>query len=874
MKFINYQHKKKMKNLRQFILALLLCCTSGMAWAYDFETDGIYYNITSDTVPYTVEVTYQACVLGGDGDYHYITSDVSSNLIIPESVIYNGINYSVTGIGHHAYSYSNNLTSVTIPNSIEKIQGLAFSHCTSLTTVNFYAPDCRVTSYNGWKTPFLYCDALANINIGDNVQVINNVFESCLGFSSVNIPNSVTKIGDHAFKSTNLSSITIPSSVTYIGWRALLCNNLMAINVDSENIHYKSIDGVLFNYESNKLIQYPAGRLGDYCIPESVETIGSEAFMFSKITSVSFPNSVKTIQSDSFYGCSGLTSVFMGDSLNFIGGGVFYDCIGLESITIPNSVTCIGYDAFVNTGWYDNQPDGILYLDNWCIGYKGDKPIGDLNLEESTRGIACSAFSGCSGLTSIEIPNSIIAINDNAFSECAGITSISLPESLKSIGGYAFSNCTGLCSVNFNALHCTSESLSYWYDYCPFYGCNALTTVNIGENVQILPISIFSYCESLSAITIPNSVISIEESAFYQCIGLTSITIPKQVTAIGSDAFSECTELNTVNFNATNCEDPNQYSDSTGIYYGLGGAFRGCPNLNNINIGDSVKTIRGYLFSGCTSVTSINIPYSVNWIGDGAFYGCTGLTTVTIGNSVETIGNDAFYGCNNLSLVRVLRETPPTLYGSTFSYSTDRELRVICGNKESYETSAWGYWFYTITEENCLPHIVELEDEATEGGIVSLSTDEATKGDEVLINITVEDGYAIKTITVYNPDDPTQTVPVYSKNASKSAYTYAFIMPNFEVKVAVDIQKSGMGVNEYNGTIAATLYPNPTNGIVTIGAENLQRVSVFNVMGQKVLENTASGNSFECDLSRYGAGIYMMQIETAKGLATRRVVVE
>ena len=87
------------------------------------------------------------------------------------------------------------------------------------------------------------------------------------------------------------------------------------------------------------------------------------------------------------------------------------------------------------------------------------------------------------------------------------------------------------------------------------------------------------------------------------------------------------------------------------------------------------------------------------------------------------------------------------------------------------------------------------------------------------------------------------------------------------------------GTNVYYGigestSEQITLYPNPTSGLVTIEAENLRHVSVFNVMGQKVLESTSEGNRFECSLSNYGTGIYMMQIETTNGIATRRVVVE
>ena len=115
-------------------------------------------------------------------------------------------------------------------------------------------------------------------------------------------------------------------SVTSIGdWAFYDCRGLTGINVDENNTVYSSIDGVLFNKLQTELILYPRRKQGTYTIPNSVTSIGSYAFS----------------------GCSGLTSIDIPSSVTSIGNSVFSRCTGLTSVTIPNSVTSIGQYAFV-----------------------------------------------------------------------------------------------------------------------------------------------------------------------------------------------------------------------------------------------------------------------------------------------------------------------------------------------------------------------------------------------------------------------------------------------------------------------------------------------------------------------------------------------
>ena len=178
-----------MKHLKfnTFLLTLLLSMAGITAAAHDIAVankDGktIYYVWTNNKT--ALAVSYQGTISNSD------FNDYSGNVVIPESVTYNGATYPVTSIGDRAFCYCSGLTSVTIPNSVTSIGQSAFEGCSELTGVNI--PD-SVTSIGAYA--FLDCSGLTSLTISNSVTNLRSeVFAGCSSLTSVTIPNSVTII--------------------------------------------------------------------------------------------------------------------------------------------------------------------------------------------------------------------------------------------------------------------------------------------------------------------------------------------------------------------------------------------------------------------------------------------------------------------------------------------------------------------------------------------------------------------------------------------------------------------------------------------------------------------------------------------------------
>lgn len=303
----------KRKTAKPYLLAIFMLLAGVNAFAWEFESGGLYYNILSEGEG-TVEVTYK--ILSFDNK-HYVSGDID----IPQRVTYNDKTYTVTSIGEYAFYECHGLSSVTIPNTVSLIGEYAFYYCDGLSSAPI--PE-SVTSIGDYA--FAYCDSLSSVAIPDSVTALGRgVFNCCLGLTSVTVPKSVTSIGIGAFGR---------------------CEKLEKINVSPENLHYSSLDGVLYNKGASVLICCP-GAKNSVSIPNSVTSIDNVAFEYcSNLSAITIPNSVTSIGYNAFESCTGLSSVTIPNSVISIGSSAFTYCTGLTSVTISNSVTSIGYSAF------------------------------------------------------------------------------------------------------------------------------------------------------------------------------------------------------------------------------------------------------------------------------------------------------------------------------------------------------------------------------------------------------------------------------------------------------------------------------------------------------------------------------------------------
>ena len=264
---------------------------------------------------------------------------------------------------------------------------------------------------------FYNCNKLAVITIPPSVTSIGNyAFSNCTGLTSVTIPDSVTSIGSSAFSNdTNLTSVTIPNSVTSIGNYAFAwCNRLIQINWNAGNVQNVSRDSNIFG---------DAGVNADgidVIFGNSVKNIPAYLFyypddvVFPKIKSITIPDSVTSIGSHAFYGCTGLTSVTIPDSVTSIGGFAFA-YTDLTSMVLGNGITIIEDSTFSN-----------------CTN------LTSITIPDSVTNIEVMAFYSCTNLTLDSLPNSLTYIGDYAFSDCTNLTFTNIPESVKNIGGHAF----------------------------------------------------------------------------------------------------------------------------------------------------------------------------------------------------------------------------------------------------------------------------------------------------------------------------------------------------------------------------------------------------------------------------------------------------
>lgn len=224
------------------------------------------------------------------------------------------------------------------------------------------------------------------------------MFSGCSRLEEVTIPAGVTNIAFGAFWNCgNLASMIIPNGVTYIGGRAFEgCSSIESVSMPN------SITGM------------------DYAVFKGCSSL-------RRVTLPQFICSSKTNLRQVFVDCySSISEVLIAEGVREISAGLFDECSSLQ------------YDM--------TTIRGVKMLDGWVVGYN-NLLSGSVNLS-GIRGLAASAFNGCTSLTEATIGNGITSVPDNAFSDCSHLSNVVIPNSVTNIGDWAFSRCGGLTDIN------------------------------------------------------------------------------------------------------------------------------------------------------------------------------------------------------------------------------------------------------------------------------------------------------------------------------------------------------------------------------------------------------------------------------------------
>lgn len=621
------------------------------AIAHDIEVanaDGktIWYNFRNDNTE--LSVTYRG--EWANSDYSTYTDRYTGHVVIPASVTYQGKTYPVTEVGNYAFGFCENLTAVTIPNSVTRLDNGAFCRCTGLT--------------------------------------------------SVTIPNSVKEIRDNAFSQSGLTTITIPANVTNLVYDAFIgCNDLASITVDEGNSVYDSrgnCNAVIVS-ETDELIIGCKNTV----IPSSVFSIGLNAFGTCKgLTSITIPNSVISIGTNAFHN-SDLSSIIIPSSVTSIGNWALYGCSDLAEVHL------VGNDALTIGESFLRSCDGLtdVYYYKEKLPTIGDEAFYNVDLTKVTLHVPATAidafkaaepwsgFKDVVALTEEEIQAIVATEDPNAPRPsivyavwCEGNGTLSFlksEEKLEAGGTYDGQTITQVWKGKEVTATKDWTSPSWITDDV----IESLTTIVFDESFKVVkPTSCygwFKWCEKLTTITglsegyLDTSEATTMRDMFLNCESLTALDVSHFDTGKVTDMnsmFANCQKVTTLDVSHFNTSQVTDMSDMFLVCYSLtaldvshfntsqvttmSSMFRSCEKLASLDVSsfDTRNVTNMYMmFANCESLTALDVSHfntSLVTNMEDMFTNCESLTTLDLSHFDTrnvTNMNGMFASCYKLS---------------------------------------------------------------------------------------------------------------------------------------------------------------------------------------------------------------------------------
>ncbi len=473
-------------------------------------------------------------------------SDAAAEEDVPEFVIeqetlvrYHGSDAHVTvpdgvkRIGDSAFAGSRTLCSVTLPDGLERIEEHAFSSCR----------------------------ALENVRFPESLRIINNeAFRSCISLRNVEIRGALTQIGASAFSGCrSMTEAVLDCPLEKIGYDAFYdCSSLTEITVGEGSYAFRSIDGILYDYDGKHLLLYPAGRTEpDFIVPDNTCTIGDSAFSGSEyLERVRLSSHITLIGSSAFRNCMKLREVIFPESLETIKNCAFQNCVSLLRAELPHWTAYVGAYAFSGCRKLSSVrlPAKLTEL---CMGiFEYCASLSNLKLSEGLVKIGEKAFLSC-GLTELFVPYSVSSIEHRAFAGCSSLRFIFLSARVNQIASDVFekhsasltiygmlnskaAEYAGANRIRFEPMFALGSGNGFQVLH-KYYG--VFRDISIPPDVNVISAHAFQDCRSLHSVVLPSCVGEIGEEAFRHCVNLRYVSMTNLVMVVGANAFADCESL-------------------------------------------------------------------------------------------------------------------------------------------------------------------------------------------------------------------------------------------------------------------------------------------------------------------------------------------
>lgn len=680
---------------------------------YDFKYNNIYYRYTGSN---TVGVAYEF-----DGSNTY-----TGSVTVPVQAVNDGTTYSVTSVCGDAFAYATDLTSVTLPSTIARIEYNAFYKCSGLTTITIPA----AVNYIGSQA-FVDCTGLTRVNTPDlaswlGIEMVNeysnplyyahNLYVANTKLTDMTVPSSVTQIKQNAMVGcTSITKVTLHDNVTTVGYAAFKnCTNLNTVNIGSG---MTSMSNSFTGCNALKTINSRATT------PPTIIATTFESSTYTGVLYVPDYHSRSAYMNAPYW--QNFSYIRSMKDYDFEVNGIYYKILS----TSTNKVSVSRINTFEES-------------------YSGDVVIPEtVTYDGTTYTVAAldfNAFTGSPGLTSVTIPATVTTVVEAFFNNMAtNLTSITClaivpPAGMTNMTADQYAGVTVTVPKNSVAAYqadagwgqfATIQGMAYDFKRGSFFyeitGANqamlvrenansykTMTAASIPESETLAGVTYgitaignhaFYQCSSLQSVTFPSSITTIGDYAFYQCTGLTgSLALKEGLETLGNYAFAHCTGITTAYFPNSiasigngpfayctsltaftrfNQLDTTPYKVVNGVVFAGKGTSRallaiypgGKAMTYTVPLGTTV--IGDHAFRG-SIVRTVNLPITVTTIRSYAFANCTELTGMVVPKGVKTIEGNAFSNCTAMTSV-TLPSTLETLGARAF-YNDNNLATIEC----------------------------------------------------------------------------------------------------------------------------------------------------------------------------------------------------